>query len=266
MRYSVVKNLGLLVLAVMGTASGSYAGTIYLVPPGLAPGDQYQLVFVTSDTFDATSSDISTYNAEVSAEAALNPALSAFDALNGVTWTVIGSTATVNANVNASSSGSVYTLDGVMVASSTQSLYSDQCSESINLCPGPGLFSPIDITQWGTTLIDSVWTGSSSGGVAQGNPSLGYAWTYLGATLAAGGDPWGDVSQGCSTATSNYWADCDYNSSSDLFSLYALSSVITVEEQPAPTPEPGAFGFLAIGMVGLVASRCRKANRSSVPR
>jgi len=179
MRYSVVKNLGLLVLAVMGTASGSYAGTIYLVPPGLAPGDQYQLVFVTSDTFDATSSDISTYNAEVSAEAALNPALSAFDALNGVTWTVIGSTATVNANVNASSSGSVYTLDGVMVASSTQSLYSDQCSESINLCPGPGLFSPIDITQWGTTLIDSVWTGSSSGGVAKEirrSATLGRTW------------------------------------------------------------------------------------------
>ena len=53
-----------------------------VIPPiGLVPGSQYQLIFVTADTRDATSSNIADYNAFVSAEAALNPSLP-----SGVTW------------------------------------------------------------------------------------------------------------------------------------------------------------------------------------
>lgn len=219
--------------------TASHAGSIVTTPPLLQPGDQYQLVFVTADTFSATSTDISTYNVEVTAEAALDPTLAAFDTLNDVTWTVIGSTATVNANVNAPSSGSVYTLDGTMVASSAQSLYSDQCPVSVNMCPGP-LFAPIDITQLGTVLVTSVWTGSLSGGVAAGDPSLGYDYSYLGATA----DPSDDVTQGCTPDTSSFWADCDYNPSSELFSLYALSSEITV-----PTPEPEPVGLMLPALI-----------------
>lgn len=214
--------------------TASHGASIVTTPPLLQPGDRYQLVFVTAHTFAATSTDIATYNANVAAEAALNPTLAVFDAQNNVTWTVIGSTATVNANVNAPSSGGVYTLDGTMVASSAQSLYSNPCPISVNMCPGP-LLSPIDITQMGTPLTTSVWTGSLSSGVAAGNPSLGYDWTYLGSSPGSGGDPFGDVTQGCSSDTSSFWADCDYNPGTKLFSLYALSSVITV---PAPGGAP----------------------------
>ena len=63
MRLSFVKNMGLLVLAVVGIASRADAGII-TVPPDLAPGSQYRLVFVTAGTYNATSSSISTYNDE----------------------------------------------------------------------------------------------------------------------------------------------------------------------------------------------------------
>jgi hypothetical protein len=107
------------------------------------------------------------------------------------------------------------------------------------MCPGP-LFAPIDITQLGTVLVTSVWTGSLSGGVAAGDPSLGYDYSYLGATA----DPFDDVTQGCTPDTSSFWADCDYNPSSELFSLYALSSEITV-----PTPEPGTVGLMLPALI-----------------
>lgn len=232
--------IGLLVCAVTDAA-------IVTTPAGLQPGDQYQLVFVTADTFDATSTDISTYNAEVAAEAALNPELAAFDALNGVTWTVIGSTETVNANVNAPSTGDVYDLNGIQIASVSQSLYSDACPPSVHICPSPGLLAPIDTTQWGTplaTLYDYVWSGSLSSGVAAGSPSEGYDWSYLG--IGSNGDPSSDVTQGCSTLTSSLWLDCNYTPESGSFSLYALSSPIIVA-----SPDPGTFGMIVMGLVFL---------------
>src|ERR1039458_6718552 len=68
MRLSFVKNMGLLVLAVMGLASRSSAGLIVTVPPSLAPGSQYRLVFVTADTYTATSSSITDYNNDVNTD------------------------------------------------------------------------------------------------------------------------------------------------------------------------------------------------------
>ena len=61
--------------------------------------------------------DISDYNTFVTTEAAQNAALAAFDTANGVTWTVIGSSGAVDADVNSPSTGLVYTLDGAEVAS-----------------------------------------------------------------------------------------------------------------------------------------------------
>ena len=49
--------------------------TITVTPSGLAPGSAYQLLFVTSTTIDATSADITVYNAHVMATAASIPAL-----------------------------------------------------------------------------------------------------------------------------------------------------------------------------------------------
>jgi hypothetical protein len=47
-------------LATLGTSAAQAA--LVVVPPGLNPGDQYRLVFVTAGTRNATSSDINDYN------------------------------------------------------------------------------------------------------------------------------------------------------------------------------------------------------------
>ena len=47
-------------LATLGT--GAAQAALVVVPPGLSPGQQYRLVFVTDGEWDATSSDIDDYN------------------------------------------------------------------------------------------------------------------------------------------------------------------------------------------------------------
>jgi hypothetical protein len=66
-----------------------------------APGDPYHLIYVTSTLRDATSSDIAVYNAFVQADADA-------EGIGGVTWYVLGSTATVNAKDNAVITGPVF--------------------------------------------------------------------------------------------------------------------------------------------------------------
>jgi len=55
-----IKQLGIVsgvALATLVTASAAQAALV-VVPPGLNPGDQYRLVFVTDGTRDATSTNI----------------------------------------------------------------------------------------------------------------------------------------------------------------------------------------------------------------
>ena len=55
-------------LATLATASAAQAALV-VVPPYLAPGAQYRLVFVTDGTRDATSFDINDYNTFVTTQA-----------------------------------------------------------------------------------------------------------------------------------------------------------------------------------------------------
>ena len=69
---------------------------IIIPPPGLGPGDQYRLIFTTSQRRDATSSDIGVYNDFVQSVADSSPELAAL----GLEWSAIGRTASVNAMDN----------------------------------------------------------------------------------------------------------------------------------------------------------------------
>src|SRR5450755_1327313 len=88
--------------ALLGCAA-SYGDSIITTPVGLAPGTQYQLVFVTNDSVLGDLSSISDYNTFVANQAVQNATLAAFDSGAGVTWTVIGSTGSVDADVNSPS-------------------------------------------------------------------------------------------------------------------------------------------------------------------
>jgi hypothetical protein len=235
LRISRVTRISFLALA---GYTASYAGSIIVepvtTPVGLAPGTQYQLAFVTLDGFFATSTSISDYNTDVSNEAALNSTLAAFDTANGVTWTIIGSTETVDANVNAPSSGLVYALDGDEVASGSATLYSGT------------LLSPIDIDQNGDLLLTNTWTGSTATGTAAGGINdLGQVFTELGDTQVTTGAWISD--------TNGVESDNDVN-------LYALSSVITVPSS-STTPEPGTI-VLIPGALFLLFGMTRRRARN----
>lgn len=190
-----------------------------VIPPNLPPGSQYQLIFVTADSRDATSSDIADYNAFVTNEAALNPLLPS------TTWHVVGSTATVNANVNAPSAGlPIYNTQGIEVASSATGLYT------------PNLLSPIRFDQYGfTSLGSSLWTGNDYTGTASSGP-LGSSLPFYGAQHE----------------TNSEWAYHFDHPSDLLLPFYALSDPLTV-----PVPEPSSAVIFVLGIVGLIEVRRR---------
>src|SRR5262245_33099735 len=75
-------------------AAPAHAGFM-LAPAGLAPGDQFRAVFLSSATRDAQSSNIADYDQFITNLAVASGLDSYFGA--PVTWQAIGSTATVNA-------------------------------------------------------------------------------------------------------------------------------------------------------------------------
>lgn len=105
---SRLQTLAIAVALILGAASESRAVPI-TQPTGLNPGDQYRLVFATSTTRDATSSNIADYNAFVTGVADSVPEL----LLLGTTWTAIASTASVDARDNTSTNPALYV--GVLV-------------------------------------------------------------------------------------------------------------------------------------------------------
>jgi len=66
-------------IAVLALAPPAHAGTIQLgdslIPTGLVDGDTFRLVFLTSTTTDATSTDIADYNTFVNTAANLTGSL-----------------------------------------------------------------------------------------------------------------------------------------------------------------------------------------------
>jgi hypothetical protein len=210
------------VLTLLG-CTANYAAII-TTPAGLTPGSKYQLVFVTSGTIDADQGPISIYNTFVTNEAALDPALAAFDTANSVTWTVIGSTTLVNASTNAPSTGSVFTLNGVQVASAANPLYSGS------------ILSPVDIDENGNTISNTiVWTGATStGGMAGGINDLDQVFPL----------------QGVPTATNSTWLSTAGNveEGDNPALVYALSSVITVPGTVA-SPEPGTIALVPVAFL-----------------
>ena len=102
LRYSCLSVV--LLSAVLSLAAPPPVQAGFLLPSGLQPGDQFQIVFVTSDAIQGTSSDISTYNAFVTSEA--SPITNYLTSLGytGITWSAIASTETANAIDNAPNS------------------------------------------------------------------------------------------------------------------------------------------------------------------
>jgi hypothetical protein len=210
------------------TLSGTPLMAQVVLPVGLSPGTQYQLIFLTYDSFPTpTDSNIADYNSFVTTEANQNSTLAALD----VQWNAIVSTATTAANANAPSSGLVYNTAGTEVASPTQQLYSGALLAPENGYDQNGLTDGED--------QQPLFTGSTATGGISPYPYGGNPYhTELGYTgLSTGG--WLDEGLHNTNQTETY-------------PLYALSTEITV------IPEPTTFGLVAIGLLSVLTIRRRK--------
>ncbi len=211
-------------------------------PAGLAPGSEYQIMFVTADATSGTSTNISAYNTFVTEEAEQSTSLP-----TGVTWSAVASTPTTNAIDNAPTYASVpiYNTAGQLVATGS-SLWSGS------------ILAPVGYNQYGTTGPEIVWTGTIPEGSVSGDP--------LGVFTEYPNTVWGIPSFGFSvdstyewvfTGTTSWQSTQPENPALVLsYPLYALSSPITV-----PVPEPSTLMLLLTGGAGLFAYVWRKRRR-----
>ncbi len=197
-------------------ASNSPAGVI---PPNLPAGSQYQLIFVTSGTDTAASSNIVDYNTFVINQAGLSLSLPA------TTWHAIASTASVNANVNAPwvSGLPVYNTQGIEVASPTSGLYSGS------------LLAAVMYDQNGGFQQSLVWTGSGGTGTASQHP-VGSTTPGFGSAFAHNLD----------------WIQDSGSTTQTLLPLYALSGAITA------VPEPSALCLMGFATLITFGARTRQ--------
>ena len=187
---------------------------IVTLPTGVGPGERYRLVFFTSTSSQAVSTDIADYNAFVSGAAAADTALNAL----GTTWSAIASTATVDARDNVSNAMFVpiYNLVDAKVAFDNADLFDG----------GPGAWDDPLLT----TIVNDLGTTSNGG----------YSWTgtlYDG--TAAGANPLGadPARMGDTSVYHNYYINSGDNRGPTASQpLYAISGVLTAPGVAPPTP------------------------------
>ena len=193
-------------------AQNEVRSTWALTPSGLAEGDQFRLIFVSSTRREATSSDIEVYNTFVQdLVAAGHMEIQAYSSQ----FRVVGSTAAVDARDNTGTTGTgvpIYWLNGRKVANNYADFYDGSWSNEGN---------PKDESGANATNGNlSIFTGSNDNGTATSNGSLGRNLVTVGALNSSNSDP---LSSGSSkTATSDS-------------PVYGLSPVFTVKDAPGIT-------------------------------
>ncbi|BCX47931.1 PKD domain-containing protein [Haloferula helveola] len=184
-----------------------------------AAGDTYRLIFLTSQTTDATSTDIATYNTFVQGVAA---ASSTYPDLGNGSWKIVASTETVDARDNTGTnpgSGTgvaVFLMDGVTKAANDNADFWDGFIENT-----------VSLDENASALVENrVFTGSNFNGTSVGT---------------GGGDkPLGVLDgDGVRTGQSDsnqFWFVQWKENGNNLNSVYALSEPLTIISTAAGSP------------------------------
>jgi len=227
-----------LVIFVLGVLAGTAGAQIVTVPPDLAPGAGYRLMFVTSGVRNGTSTNVADYNAFVTSAANAVPALAAL----GTTWAAFVQTATVTAEDNTGTNPQfvmgtptnigvpIYRLDGARVANDNPYFAGMAFPIAEITITELGTFVPTTVRQPDGSAQKWVWTGRAAPSSAMGTASPVAGWATGG-----GGNSWYGIA--ISPNTNNH-------------TLYAVSGILHV---------PGATGVPAVpwtGLVLLAASVC----------
>lgn len=214
------------------TTSHFLRASFVTIPPGLQAGDAYRLVFVTSGVRKATSSDISDYNAFVTAQANMSSDLAAL----GTSWTAIASTSTVDARDNTSTFGTslisnapVFRGDGERVVVEATDLWKTQINDR-----SFDLENPIILDQYGLTVTSPtlVFSGTLRNGIKNSALNVG----PLGGSVTTTGVGRADL-------ISNRWIAAGAVPLTDERSFYAISGLLFV---PNVIPEPSSVVLFII--------------------
>jgi hypothetical protein len=220
--------ISLTVLSVSGTASATLIESI----AALEEGAMYRVLFATSTTTQAISSDIAFYNSFVSTAADSGSVTGSL----GLSWKALASTAADNVRNHTgiqNSDDSLVTMFntlGEVVAVSGQDLWDGGLNAAIGYDANGAI---------ACTIRCGAWTGFRSGGdTASG---LGIAPETVG---------------GWYTAVNNRWAYAFSARIHNSRSLYAVSS--EVMKTSIVVTEPGTVILLSLGLAGLAFARYRK--------
>ncbi len=225
------------------SASASVATAGIIIPPGLNPGDQFHLAFVTkNDIANALSSDIDFYNDFVQAEADAGSVTGSL----GLTWKALASTDTVAARDNAPVSAPVFLVDfTTRIATGFADLWDGSIENELNVDQ-----DGVERLHTATSTI-TIWTGSFANGLpyitVSAHRTLGSPLVYVGSTIRTG---------------PRWMEEEPFSPTQNDHGLFALSEPITVPGN-APVPEPASvIVWLSLAMVGVVSANARRKRRS----
>ena len=205
-------------------------------------GDQYRLAFLSSTGTQATSNDITTYNAFLQG-------LATTAGLGGGTWNVAASTAAVDARDNTSTNPTadgtgvgVFRLDSVILANDNADLWN-------------GLADGLNLYEDGVTFGGGdAWTGSNGNGTSLG----------LGSRVLGGSTENPPKTRVGRSHVGGQWMVIYNAPSTALRPIYAISDPLTVQETGAAAgdiPEPATIALVGLAVAGL-GGYVRKRKRS----